>query len=162
MTVDEIIQSARSETEVFLLNSIEANNIRLRRFSRSYNSEQISSNKILENQARSLLNIQSQLENALGTVRSGNSMIYGIEVSGDQNSLPQLRSDDNIEMSISATLSNTISIDRKNLKPKAYRKEYRDISLIEANSIELHSMMLEKIHDMPKFLFMKPNNLDRL
>lgn len=162
LSVDGIIQSARDESETFLLNSIEAHNLRLQRFSNSYSSDQISSDEALEIQARSLLNIQSQLESALEIVRSGSPIIYGIEVSGNQDALSQLRSSEHVEMSIGTALSNTAVIDRRTLKPEAYRREYRDISLIEAGSVELHSMMLKKIDDMPNYYFMKPDYLNRL
>lgn len=87
LSVEEIIESARDETETFLLNSIQANDMQIEHFASSYSSEQIASNENLETQARSLLNIRSQLENALFIVRTDSPMIYGVEVSGDQYSL---------------------------------------------------------------------------
>ena len=159
MTAEEIIQSARNETEIFLLNTLEANNERLKRFSSFYRGEQIVSDENLENQVRSLLNIQSQLEEALLIVRSNRPMIYGVEVSGDPYFLSQLRLDDMIETSISTNLSNTVGIDRRALKPELYREEYIDISILEANSSELHSIMLEKIMHAPEYFRMMPKKI---
>ena len=67
-----------------------------------------------------------------------------------------------IEISISTTLSNTVGIDRRTLKPALYREEYIDISILEANSSELHSIMLEKIIHAPEYSRMMSRQFDNL
>lgn len=157
LSVEEIIESARTQTETFILNSIQANNMHIEQFAHSYSSEKIASSESLETQARSLLNIRSQLESALSIVRNDNPMIYGVEVTGEQSSLSRLRLDKSIVKSISASLSNSISIDKSSFKPELYKEEYIDISLSGAESSELHSRMREKISRSPNLFHMAPN-----
>lgn len=150
MSADEFTQSARVETISFLENAIEANNERLARFTDSYSSQDVSSDETLETQARSLLNIRSQLEEALTVAASDGPIIYGLEVEGDQAALSRVRSDNRVTASMALSLANTLIVDKAGLKPEAYKQEYRNISLLAADPEDLHSMMLNKINDVSR------------
>lgn len=77
-----LVAAARTETIETFANVLRGNEVRLQKFVDSYSRTEIVASSELATRARSLLTLRSQAQSVLDAARSGEPLIYAIEVRG--------------------------------------------------------------------------------
>ncbi len=126
LSSQRLVASARAATLQGFTKALEGNSVRLRKFLDEHSEADLLADATLAGQARSLLNIRSQIQAVIGAARRGDSLIYAIEMHGP--------SPDQLERvsrnpSVRAVQRNDGSAAGR-LKPEALEIEYRD-SVVE-------------------------------
>ena len=106
-----------------------------------------SEGEALQTQARSLLNIRSQIESALSTARSTRPMIFAIEVKGRASDLGELRTDPVVRVFNNAGDTTKDPATQSALKPIAYQAEFRDPVVQTASPGDLYELILDKVSE---------------
>lgn len=139
-TASSFLQQVRRDTETHLKKA-HADSIRQLEGFRSRHSQlEVEEDSKLQVELRALLNYERQCRGALATARSGQSMIYGLEVAGDQSALSLLRADEKVSVYFDAE-SRSLLVDRQqrmSLRPEVYNTEYRDPRILSLSSEDLY------------------------
>jgi|GEM_PF-4085081 len=151
-STDVFLEGARSHIQNFLNSALEDNNRRLKIFLDKHTEEEVLEDDALQTEARSLLNLQKQLEGALSAAQLGHSMIYAIEVEGEESALEKIRVEPAVRGFINLDENGNVSNREKalSLKPPAYKAEYRDPKVLTASPSDLHSLLRTAVIDHTK------------
>jgi hypothetical protein len=143
MGVRDLVRAARASTIQSFEKGLESAAARVQKFLDGYTSEEIAADAGLQTQARSLLNLKSQLEGALTAARAGHSLVYGLEVTGDPAALAQLieeplvRDVESVETIAKETRA------RRSIKPTTYDAEYHDPTVQVISPNALHAALAD-------------------
>ena len=97
-------------------------------FFREHSREEVMRSAELQRDARSLLTYSKQVEGALAAVISGQPIVYGLEISGEEDSVRRAENDEIVSVFFDLR-GNTVTKNRWNrmsLKPLAFNAEYKD------------------------------------
>jgi hypothetical protein len=125
--VKDALSEARERMATTFEDGLKANTRRLSTFLEMNARERVAADESLETQARSLLNIRQQLEDALESARRGDPIVFAIEVEGPAEQLESLRSSQIVRAF--QRVDGSHDAERRSIKPDAYRAEFRDPSI---------------------------------
>lgn len=131
---EQLLKEAREQAIAVFEKAQQSNREQIQSFLDKNTDTQVDSSEELQLQARSLLNTQAQIEDALRAARAGQPLVFGVDVSGETAQLEQLQKIKEVkafELVQAAendrrAVSGTASARQRAIKPATYNAEYRD------------------------------------
>jgi hypothetical protein len=135
------LNEARNKTIEMFMEGLKSNNLRLKKFLKFYKEKEIVRSKDLQTEIRSLLNIRASLKSALAATKSGDPLIFSIEISGDPIHVENMSG----EMLVKA-FQKAETVDGKIMiphtpKPEIYQEEFTDPEIQSMNGEQLYQQL---------------------
>lgn len=135
------LNQARAQAIESLERSLQDNTVRIREFVEVHAENELLMNPDLETQARSLLNINHKLRNALVHIRNGSPLIFSVEVTGDIVNIERLANDPTVQ-----TVQHQVSQDGQirvpgPIKPGPYVGEWVHVGVEQMTGAALYRAM---------------------
>jgi len=143
MGVRDLVKAARASTIQSFEKGLKRTAARAQAFLDGHTAGEIAADESLQTQARSLLNLKSQLEGALAVARAGHPLVFGLEVTGDPASLARLVEEPLVRDVESAETVAEETRARRSVKPTTYDAEYRDPTVQTISPNTLHSALAD-------------------
>lgn len=143
-STDELLRNARQQATTLFQNASNTNRERIASFIAENEEAKVLDSDADLSKARSLLNTQSQIEQALGAASSDKSLVFAIEVAGNQSTIDQFRNMRQVKaFEQVADERSQQDVDRRHraVKPAAYNAEVRDSRVQEIRPDRLYALM---------------------
>ncbi len=140
-SAEPFLRDSRAKAIASFEKGVESNLIRVRSFAEAHTEDDVAGDEHLQTEARSLLNIRSSLEAALAASKSGEPLIYAVEVTGEQANLKRLQMDERVKVFEPSSLVLGKLVTHQTLRPDAYQEEYVDPAVQRMSGQELYQRM---------------------
>lgn len=138
---DAFLRDSRAKAIESFEKGVESNLIRVRSFAETHTEDDVTGDEHLQTEARSLLNIRSSLEVALAASKSGEPLIYAVEVTGEEANLNRLQMDERVKVFEPSSLIRGMIGTHQTPKPDTYQEEYVDPAVQRMSGQELYQRM---------------------
>lgn len=141
--VDNVLREARRSSIEFFENSLAGNRKFIQNFLNKHSFEEIRHDKELQEQALSLIRLANQIEIGLEDLRAGVPIVYGLEVTGTEQSIQSLKGEGELFSFGRPTASKRERMEA--VKPRGLFNQPRDDSFKPPNNLqELYELMISK------------------
>ncbi|MFZ5652986.1 MAG: hypothetical protein ACOY42_01085 [Pseudomonadota bacterium] len=140
----EFIVEVRNQAISFFEDAIAANDVRLEKFLASHKKEEVATDEKLQKEARSLLNIRKQFQDALLAARSGGPLVFAIEAEGESGGIAKLLAEPKVRAFVDVdAVSENPKAGAARLKPESYRRDFMDPSVQTISPSDLYDVISE-------------------